>query len=191
MVKHSLTVALVKSALQVLHRMGPTGRSHHRRRLRCRGRRGRRHHQTVPGGTLDLDRLHRTGGDLVAGPSRQAPELIPNPRVRVLQRPPSPSPTPSTYFPMEPSYPTTSLRGHREPPCAIHGMSSGPYPVAPRKTVLSSPSPREGEEGVADVEDMVEVVVAEEDDVVEVAVAEEEDDGKLVKVIPVPDSPPP
>jgi hypothetical protein len=49
---------------------------------------------------------------------------------------------------------------------------------------------REGEEGVTDVEDVVEVIVAEEDDMVEVAVAEEEDDDGLVKVISVPDSPP-
>jgi hypothetical protein len=32
---------------------------------------------------------------------------------------------------------------------------------------------REGDEGVADVEDVVEVTVAKEDDVVEVAIAEE------------------
>jgi hypothetical protein len=32
---------------------------------------------------------------------------------------------------------------------------------------------REGEEGVTDVEDVVEVTVAKEDDVVEVAIAEE------------------
>jgi hypothetical protein len=48
---------------------------------------------------------------------------------------------------------------------------------------LSSPSPREGEregeEGVADVEDMVEVTVAEV-----------EDDDEPIEVIPVPESPP-
>jgi hypothetical protein len=45
--------------------------------------------------------------------------------------------------------------------------------------VLSSPSMREGEEGVIDVEDVVKVTVAEEED----------NDG-LVEVILVPDSPP-
>jgi hypothetical protein len=35
--------------------------------------------------TLDLDRLHQTGGDPGVGPSHQAPEQIPNPRVRVTQ----------------------------------------------------------------------------------------------------------
>jgi hypothetical protein len=49
---------------------------------------------------------------------------------------------------------------------------------------------REGEEGVANVEDVVDVVVAEEDDVVEVTVAEEEDGDGPIKVILVPDSPP-
>jgi hypothetical protein len=65
-------------------------------------------------------------------------------------------------------------------PCAIHGMGSCPYPVAQRQPVLSSLDMREGEEGLTD-----------EDDVVEVAVAEEEDDDKLVEVIPVPDTTPP
>jgi hypothetical protein len=45
--------------------------------------------------------------------------------------------------------------------------------------VLSSPSPREGEEGVATAEGVVEVAVDEEDDVDE-----------PIKVIPVPESPP-
>jgi hypothetical protein len=44
---------------------------------------------------------------------------------------------------------------------------------------LSSLSPREGEEGVAAAEGVVEVVVAEEDD-----------DDESIKVIPVPTSPP-
>jgi hypothetical protein len=52
-----------------------------------------------------------------------------------------------------------------------------------RRSVLSSPSlregDREGEEGVTDL-----------DDVVQVAVAEEEDDDEPVEVIPVPESPP-
>jgi hypothetical protein len=45
--------------------------------------------------------------------------------------------------------------------------------------VLSSPSPREGEEGVADVEGVVEVTAVEE-----------EDDDELVEVTLVPESPP-
>jgi hypothetical protein len=45
--------------------------------------------------------------------------------------------------------------------------------------MLSSLGMREGEEGVVDVEDVVEVTVAEE-----------EEDDKWVKVISVPDSPP-
>jgi hypothetical protein len=44
---------------------------------------------------------------------------------------------------------------------------------------LSSPSPREGEEGVADVEGVVEVAAAEEED---------DDDNEQVEVIPVPAS---
>jgi hypothetical protein len=47
--------------------------------------------------------------------------------------------------------------------------------------MLSPSCPREGEEGAADVEDVVEVTIAEEDD----------DDDKPVKVIPVLDSSPP
>jgi hypothetical protein len=62
-------------------------------------------------------------------------------------------------------------------------MGSCPYPVVLRQSLLSSLSPREGdregEEGVADVED-----------VVEVAVVEEEDDDEPVEVIPVHESPP-
>jgi hypothetical protein len=46
--------------------------------------------------------------------------------------------------------------------------------------VSSSPGMREGEEGVTD-----------EDNVVEVAIAEEEDDNEPIKVIPMPDSTPP
>jgi hypothetical protein len=49
-----------------------------------------------------------------------------------------------------------------------------------KQSVLSSPGMREGEEGVAD-----------EDDVAEVIVVKEEDDGEPVKVILVPDSTPP
>jgi hypothetical protein len=92
MVKHTLTVALVNSILHVLDRLGPTVARRRRRRPRCRGPRRRRHHRTVPEGTLDLDWLHRTGGDPGTGPSRPTPEQIPNPRVRVTPRPPSPLP---------------------------------------------------------------------------------------------------
>jgi hypothetical protein len=79
----------MKCILQFLDRLGPTVARHRRRRPR-RGRRGRQHHRIVPGGTLDLDRLHRTGGDPGVGPSHLTPEQIPNPRVRVTPRPPSP-----------------------------------------------------------------------------------------------------
>jgi hypothetical protein len=130
--------------------------------------------------TLDLDRLRRTGGDYGAGPSHQASEHIPNPRVRVMQRLPSPSPTPPAYWSMEPSDLGTSLRSHWELSCAIHGMGPCPYPVAQRQPVLSSSGMREGEEGVVDA-----------DDVVEVTIVEEEDDDEPVKVIPVPDPTPP
>jgi hypothetical protein len=181
MVKHSLTVALVKSVLQVLDWMGPTGARRCRRRPRHRAHRGRRHHRTVLVGTLYLDQLHQTGEDPRAGPSCQAPEKIPNLRVRVMQRlpSPSPSPTPSAYWPMEPSDPATSPRSRQEPPCAIHGMGLCPYLVAQRQPVLSSLGMREGEEGITDVEDIVKVTVAEDED----------DDGP-VEVIPMLDSPP-
>jgi hypothetical protein len=86
------------------------------------------------------------------GPSRPAQEQIPNPRVRVTPSPPSPSPAPSAYWPMEPSDPTDSSWGHREPPCAIHGMGSCPYPVAQRQPVFSSPGEGEGE-GVTEEEE--------------------------------------
>jgi hypothetical protein len=115
--KHVLTVALVKSVLQVLDHMGPTGARSHRRQPRHHGRRGRRHQQQQPRVTLDLDQLRRTGGDLGAGSSCQPPADTPNPTVRVLERPPSPSPDPSAYRSMEPSDPVTSPWGRREPPC--------------------------------------------------------------------------
>jgi hypothetical protein len=106
------------------------------------------------------------------GPSRQAPEQIPNPRVRIMQRPLSPSPEPPAYRPMEPLDPANSPWGCREMPCAIHDMGPSPYPVAQKQPVLSSPGMRQGEEGVAN-----------EDSVVEVAIAEEEDNDEPVKVI--------
>jgi hypothetical protein len=62
-------------------------------------------------------------------------------------------------------------------PYAIHGMGTRPYPVAQRQLVLSSPSMREGEEEVADENDVVEVAIVEEDD-------------EPIKVISVPDSTP-
>jgi hypothetical protein len=114
------------------------------------------------------------------GPSRQAPEQIPNPRVRVMQWPPSPSLTPPAYWSMEPSDPATSPRSRQEPPCAIHSMGPCLYLVVQRQPVLSSPGMREGEEGVADA-----------DDVVEVTIAEEEEDDEPVEVILVPDPTPP
>jgi hypothetical protein len=114
----------MKSIVQVLDQIGPTGVRRRRRCPRRCGRRVNRHRRPMPGGTLDLVRLHRTGGDPGVGQSHQVPEQIPNPRVRVTQRPQSPSPTPPAYWSMEPSDPATSLRGHRELPCAIHGMGS-------------------------------------------------------------------
>jgi hypothetical protein len=117
--------------------------------------------------------------ELRARSSHQAPEPIPNPRVRVHPRPSSPSPAPPAYWPLDPPDTATSPRGHRETPCAIHGSGSCPYPVAQWSSVLSSPSPREGEEGVADVEGVVEVAVAEEED---------DDDNEQVEVISVPAS---
>jgi hypothetical protein len=182
MVKQTLTGALVKSILQVLDRVGPTGVRRHWRPSRRHGRRGAGLRWPMPGATMDLDRFHRIRGDPGTGTSHQAPNQIPNPRVSVLHRPPSPSPEPPAYWPMEPSDTTTSPRGHREPPCAIHGSGPCPYPVALRRSVLSSPSLREGgeegEEGVAAAEGVNEVAVAVEDD-----------DDDLVEVIPVPASP--
>jgi hypothetical protein len=128
--KHVLTVALVKSVLQVLDHMGPTGARSHRRQPRHHGRRGRRHQQQQPRVTLDLDRLHQTGGDPGAGSSRQPLTDAPNPRVRVLERPPSPSHDPLAYRPMKPSDPAASPWGRREPPCTVHGRGPCPYPVA-------------------------------------------------------------
>jgi hypothetical protein len=56
--------------------------------------------------------------------------------------------------------------------------------------MLSSLGMREEEEGITDVEDVVEVAVAEEDDVVEVAIVKEEDDDDPVEVITVTDPSP-
>jgi hypothetical protein len=88
----------------------------------------------------------------------------PNPRVRVLERTLSPSPDPSAYWPMESSDTDTSPRGRRETPCVIHGWGTCPYPIASRQMDLSSPSPREGGEGVAaveedDEEDPIEIIL--------------------------------
>jgi hypothetical protein len=63
MVKHMLTVALVKSVLQVMDRMVPTRHHRHQQHSRHRGRGRNGHRRPVLGGTLDLDRLYRTGGD--------------------------------------------------------------------------------------------------------------------------------
>jgi hypothetical protein len=118
----------------------------------------------MPEVALNLDRLRQTGGDPGVGTSSQAPRRTPNPRVRVLERPPSPSPDPPAYWPMEPSDPATPLRGLREPPCIIHGWGPCPYPVVMRQTELSSPSPIEGGEEVTiakgeEEEDPVEVIL--------------------------------
>jgi hypothetical protein len=158
--------------------MGPTGARRHRRRPRRRGCRGRRHQQQQPGVTLDLDRLRQTGGEPRAGYSHQPSADAPNPRVRVLERPPSPSPDPLAYRPMEPSDSAASLWGHRELPCTVHGTSPCPYPVAQWQPVFSSPGDGEGE---------IEVIEEEEDE----AAGEEEEHVEPIKVIPVPESTPP
>jgi hypothetical protein len=154
MVKHTLTVALVKHILQVLDRLGPTVARHRWQCPRHRGRRGRWHHRTMLRGTLDLDRLHQTKGDPGSGPSRPAPKQIPNPRVRVTPIPPSPPHAPPAYWSMEPSDLADSLWGHQEPPCVIHGLSPCPYPVAQRQPVFTSPGEGEGGEGVTVEEEM-------------------------------------
>jgi hypothetical protein len=107
-----------------------------------------------------------------------------------MKRSSSPSPTPPACWPMEPTDPATSLWGHREIPYAIYSLGPCPYPVAQMQPMLSSPGMREGEEGVTDEEDVVEVAIAnEEDGVVMAAVINKDDDP--VKVIPVPNSTPP
>jgi hypothetical protein len=80
-----LIVDLVNSILRVLDRVDPSRTTH----LRC-GQRSALVHQQDPRITLDLERLRRTRGDLGAGSSRQALADIPNPRVRVVERPPPP-----------------------------------------------------------------------------------------------------
>jgi hypothetical protein len=65
---------------------------------------------------------------------------------------------PPTYWPMEPSDPATSLRSRGGTPCAIHGWGTCPYPVASRWLDLSSPSQREGGEGITTAdEDPIEI----------------------------------
>jgi hypothetical protein len=59
-------------------------------------------------------------------------------------------------------------------------MGPCPYLVVQRQPVLSSSGMREGEEGVIDYDDVVEVIVVEE-----------EDDDEPIKVILVPDCTPP
>jgi hypothetical protein len=122
-----------------------------------------------------LERLRQTGGDPGAGPSSQAPMHAPNPRVRVLEQPPSPpthshSPDPLAYWLMQPSDLATSPRGRRETPCTIDDWGTCPYPVASRRLNLSSPSPREGGEGVTAVE--------------------EDDEEDRIEIFPVLNSPP-
>jgi hypothetical protein len=144
-----LTVALVNLILQVLDCEGlsRTSRCHHRHSAPV--------HRQEPRITLDMERLRQTGGDPGAGSSIQAPTDTPNPRVRVLERPLSPSLDPSAYWPMEPSDPATSLRRRREPPCTIHGW--GPYPVASRHLRFSSSGQRDGGEGKVNDEDPIEI----------------------------------
>jgi hypothetical protein len=92
MVTQTLTVALVKSILKVLDRVGPTTTRHRWCRPQCRGRWGARIHRVVPGEPLDLDRLRRAEEDPREGTLSQAPMRTPNTRVRVLHRLSSPSP---------------------------------------------------------------------------------------------------
>jgi hypothetical protein len=137
-----LIVDLVNSILRVLDRVDPSRTTH----LRC-GQRSALVHQQDPRITLDLERLRRTRGDLGAGSSRQALADIPNPRVRVVERPPppwSPSPDPPAYWPMAPSDLATSPRSREEPLCAIHGGGSCPYPVTSRQLRFTPPGQREG-----------------------------------------------
>jgi hypothetical protein len=87
------------------------------------------------------------------GSSRQPSVDAPNPRVRVLEQPPSPSPDPPAYRPLEPSNPAASPWGCQELPYAVHGTGSCPYPVAQWQPVFSSPSEGEGEEEVVEEEE--------------------------------------
>jgi hypothetical protein len=166
-----------------LDRLGPTeGRRCHQQRPRRRGR-GRTGNQRKQFRvSLDLDWLRQTGGDPGVRPSHQAPTGAPNPRVRVLEQPPSPSPDPLTYRPMEPLDLTDSPWGRQEPSCAIHGTGPCPYPVTQWQPVSSSPGRGGGEEEVTAEEE-------EENDMVAVTVVDKDDE--LVEVIPVPESTPP
>jgi hypothetical protein len=138
MTNKELTVTLVNSILQILDEVGQ-GRTSRRQCRPCHhGWRGVPVHQQEPGVTLDREWHHRTEEDPREGPSRQAPADAHNPRVRVLERPPSPSPDPPAYWPMELSDPGTSLRSHWDTPCTIHGWGSCPKPAASRRLNLSS-----------------------------------------------------
>jgi hypothetical protein len=123
-----LTVALVNSILRVLDHEGPSCSSCHRHRRRHRHRCNAPVHRQEPGTTRDLEWLHRTRGDPGVRSSCRALVDAANPRFRVLEMPPSPSPDPQAYRPMKLLDPTTSLRRHWEPPCAIHGWGPCPYP---------------------------------------------------------------
>jgi hypothetical protein len=151
-----------------------------------RGRTGNQRQQ--PGVSLDLDRLCRTGGDPGVRTSCQTLTDAPNPRVRVLERPPYPSPNPPTYRSMEPSNPTDSLWSRWEPPCIIHGTGPCPYPVMQWQLVSSSPGKGGGEEEVTRGEEEV-TGEEEDDDVVMVTVVDKDDEP--VEVITVPESTPP
>jgi hypothetical protein len=64
MMEQSLTVALVRSILQVLGRVGPTGTRRRWRQPKRRGRRGNHARRLVLRAPMNLDWLHRTGGAL-------------------------------------------------------------------------------------------------------------------------------
>jgi hypothetical protein len=90
-----LTVALVNSILRVLDQVGPSRTNRRQCRPHHCGWWGVAVHWQEPGVALDLDGLRWIGGDPETEPSSLAPAHAPNPRVRVLERLPSPSPDPN------------------------------------------------------------------------------------------------
>jgi hypothetical protein len=79
-----LTIALVNSILRVLDQVGPNHV--------CRRRRGVAVHRQELRATLDLDRLHQTGGTPGQDPQVKHRRMPLTLGVRVLERRPSPSP---------------------------------------------------------------------------------------------------
>jgi hypothetical protein len=145
----------VNSILQVLDQVSPSSVCCRWRRPRHRGRWGIVVHQTVPRVALR------------AGTSSQALVRTPNARVRVLQRPPSPSPNPLAYWPMEPS---NDHRSERSPGAPLRHPRLGPLPLPSCSKVDDAfiTESKGGREGVD--------------------VAKEDDEEEPVEVIPVLDS---